>query len=335
MVSANLLPQRCGIILAGGDGKRLQPFIRRMLGVNLPKQYVCFMGTRSMLEHTLDRAERLIPRERIFTVVARDHLRHLEVQRQIGKRLPHTWVLQPTNKETGPGILLPLMHLLKKYPNSTVAVFPSDHFILQEERFMAYVCRAFEAVEQVPTRIVFLAVEPTNADPEYGYILPEEGFADSSSLVRTVKTFVEKPAPPLARQVISLGGLWNTMVMVFRPEILLNLVAVSQPKLHRSFHRIFDALGTSRESFVIEKSYRKMEPVNFSKDLLEGFDLHSRSQLFVVRMKGVFWSDWGSEDRVLSVLEGHEYLDGVLSGLSLEAERRKLPAPDGRLQAIS
>jgi mannose-1-phosphate guanylyltransferase len=127
MTPAHLLPQRCGIILAGGDGKRLRPFIRRMLGVDLPKQYVCFMGTRSMLEHTLDRAARLIPLERIFTVVARDHLRFHEVQRQLGKIFPHSCVFQPANKETGPGLLLPLMHLLK---HCLIRPWPSSLLII-------------------------------------------------------------------------------------------------------------------------------------------------------------------------------------------------------------
>jgi mannose-1-phosphate guanylyltransferase len=334
MTPAHLLPQRCGIILAGGDGKRLRPFIRRMLGVDLPKQYVCFMGTRSMLEHTLDRAAHLIPLERIFTVVARDHLRFHEVQRQLGKIFPHSCVFQPANKETGPGLLLPLMHLLKHCPNSTVAVFPSDHFILQEERFTAYVRLAFEAVEQCPSKFVFLGVEPTDIETEYGYIIPEERDSCGRYPVQAVKAFIEKPEPKIAEKAIALGGLWNTMVMVFRPEILLNLIALSQPGLHRSFQRIFKALGTPCESFVIERNYRSMAPVNFSRDLLEGFDLHSRNQLSVVPMNGVFWSDWGSEDRVLSVLERHRYLDGFLSGISLEGARHKLPVEDGSLQAI-
>ncbi len=69
------------------------------------------IGTRSMLEHTFSRAEQLIPQERIVTVMARDHLKYLEVQRQISERPPRTIVLQPMNIETGPGLLLPLMHL--------------------------------------------------------------------------------------------------------------------------------------------------------------------------------------------------------------------------------
>jgi mannose-1-phosphate guanylyltransferase len=34
-----------GIILAGGDGRRLQPFIRAYLGSDRPKQYCTFFGS--------------------------------------------------------------------------------------------------------------------------------------------------------------------------------------------------------------------------------------------------------------------------------------------------
>ena len=51
----------CGIVLAGGEGKRLQPFIKSLGKGTLPKQYVNFIGNRSMLEHTLKRAEKLMP----------------------------------------------------------------------------------------------------------------------------------------------------------------------------------------------------------------------------------------------------------------------------------
>jgi mannose-1-phosphate guanylyltransferase len=56
-----------GLVLAGGEGKRLEDYVRQLRGECLPKQYVNFIGTRSMLEHTLDRAERLIRRNRIMT----------------------------------------------------------------------------------------------------------------------------------------------------------------------------------------------------------------------------------------------------------------------------
>jgi mannose-1-phosphate guanylyltransferase len=78
---------RCGIVLAAGEGKRLQPFIRRLRGDSLPKQYVNFTGTRSLLQHTFLRAEKLISRERLFTVVSQDHLNFPEVTRQLSNRV--------------------------------------------------------------------------------------------------------------------------------------------------------------------------------------------------------------------------------------------------------
>ena len=44
------------IVLAGGDGERTKEFIRRWLGYEKPKQYCTFVGSRSMFQHTLDRA---------------------------------------------------------------------------------------------------------------------------------------------------------------------------------------------------------------------------------------------------------------------------------------
>jgi mannose-1-phosphate guanylyltransferase len=323
MKTSDCKPHRCGVVLAGGDGKRLRPFVHKLLGFELPKQYVSFTGNRSMLEHTFDRAEQLIPPECLYTVVARDHLRHPEVRRQLSGRIPHTVVVQPMNRETGPGLLLPLAHLLLRHPNSTVAVFPSDHFILQEDLFAAFVQQAFEEVERYSSKIVFLGVEPTEAEPEYGYILPENQYLDSESHVKRVKTFIEKPDPRRAAQVISLGALWNTMTMVFKPEYFMHLVYLSAPTLHRSFQTIFRVLKTSGESSAVEEIYREMQPVNLSKDLLENFDMHSRDQLFAISMKDLLWSDWGSEQRILSVVNTLKYMDSLPNGFPLDEFRNQ------------
>lgn len=38
---------RYGVVLAGGDGRRLEPFVNRVRGDSLPKQYLTFVGSRS------------------------------------------------------------------------------------------------------------------------------------------------------------------------------------------------------------------------------------------------------------------------------------------------
>ena len=118
---------RCAIVLSGGIGARLRHVVSRICGYDLPKQYVNFIGKRSMLEHTFQRAQSLIPCERLFTVITRFHLNFSEVLRQIGGRPPDTVIVQPENKDTAPGVLLPLIYLYKRFPNASVALFPSDH----------------------------------------------------------------------------------------------------------------------------------------------------------------------------------------------------------------
>ena len=49
-------PRPIALVLAAGDGVRLQAFTERWFGTPRPKQYCTFVGTRSMLDHTLDRA---------------------------------------------------------------------------------------------------------------------------------------------------------------------------------------------------------------------------------------------------------------------------------------
>ena len=46
-----------GIVLAGGEGSRIQHFLKEEFGLERPKQYCAILGNRSMLRHTIERAE--------------------------------------------------------------------------------------------------------------------------------------------------------------------------------------------------------------------------------------------------------------------------------------
>jgi len=302
---------RCGVILAAGDGKRLQPLIQRLRGDALPKQYVSFIGRRSMLEHTFDRVEKVVPCERIFTVVSADHRIYPAVARQLSGRPKGTVIVQPENKDTGPGVLLPLMHVAKRYPDCAVAVFPSDHFILEEELFMSHVRFAFQVVERNPSLLVLLGIEPSEPEPEYGYVLPRgngNGNGNSPGLsIRRVSRFIEKPDRDAARDLIFRGGLWNTMVMVFRVKTLLDIVREVEPELFASFEEIFNAIGTRKEKSTVRAVYQRLRPVNFSRGILEALPRFRPSCLSVLAVHDVLWSDWGLPRSIETVLRktGH------------------------------
>lgn len=154
-----------GIVLAGGEGRRLQRFIRLRYRSDRPKQYCAFIGTRSMLRHTIDRAERVVAPHRLLIVVNHPHLPY--AQKELRDRPSGTVIVQPYNRETLAGILLPLLHVHRRNPEAAVAVFPSDHFILKEDCFVACVEDAATFVAESPGLLVLLGAEPDR--PEVGY----------------------------------------------------------------------------------------------------------------------------------------------------------------------
>ena len=320
-----------GLVLAAGDGKRLQNYVRHTHGVDLPKQFVNFVGQRSMLEHTFDRAERLIPPKRILTIVGQHHLRHGEVRRQLAQRASENMIVQPDNKETGPGIFLPLMHLYKRSPAAIVAVFPSDHFILEEERFMDHVELAAGAISHDASSIALLAMEADAPEVEYGYIVPRsEPNRISLWGTRGAARFVEKPNSALAREIVKAGGLWNTMIMVFKVRTLLEMLRTLYPTVYRQFVRIFDAIGTPAEMETVEAVYQLLEPMNFSKGFLEKVADVYPDAISVLPVLQVFWSDLGSPQRIAQVrefLEQRAARNAELKGKPAPAREKALKLP--------
>ena len=95
------------LVLAGGDGTRLQPLTRLIAGAPIPKQYCRIIGSRSLLEATLARVAPLVPPERMLAIVNRGHM---ELARPQLATIPGANVLvQPRNLDTGPGILVSLL----------------------------------------------------------------------------------------------------------------------------------------------------------------------------------------------------------------------------------
>ncbi|TMA37761.1 MAG: hypothetical protein E6J79_09245 [Deltaproteobacteria bacterium] len=127
------------LVLAGGDGTRLQELTRLISGAPIPKQYCRILGDRSLLEATFARIAALVPRERRLVIVNRGHLEL--AWPQLAAVPARNVVVQPENRDTGPGVLLSLLALARRQPHATVALFPSDHHVGDERRFRTHVAR--------------------------------------------------------------------------------------------------------------------------------------------------------------------------------------------------
>jgi mannose-1-phosphate guanylyltransferase len=291
-------PDTYAIVLAGGNGTRMEDFVYQVYGCRHPKQYVAFTGKRSMIQHTLDRVEMLIPRGKILVVVDSKHRDIIDVQ--LKERPPETVIFQPHNRETAPGVLLPLASIYKNDPESMVVIFPADHFILEEERFMEHVRFARRAVQLFPDKIALLGIQPDTPEIEYGWIQPGERVPGLNGIeISRVERFHEKPDSAAAGEFFKQGYLWNTLVMVARCSTLWNLALEALPGMRDHFKKILNAFGTSREQEVVRQEYQNMGKATISHSVLEKYP----SRLLIARVNDVFWSDWGNGPRVLETLK--------------------------------
>jgi len=283
-----------GVILAGGEGKRLRPFLRYVQGTERPKQFCAIIGTRSMLRHTVDRARWLIPAERTVIVVTAGHRPF--VAGDLVAEPPRILLEQPRNRDTAPGILLPLLAILRRDPEARVVLFPSDHFVLEEGRFMTHVAEAVAAIGRAPDRVALLGIAPEHPGPGYGWI--EAGAPLGGSPLLEVRRFWEKPDAAMARRLFARGCLLNTFVMVAAARRLWDLTREFLPDLAARFERIHRAWESPRREAVLRDEYAAMRPGNFSREVLE----RDAGRLAVLPVQEVLWSDWGEPARVVETV---------------------------------
>lgn len=283
--------QRSAIILAGGDGRRLRALTRRIAGADLPKQFCRVMGRKTLLEETLERALLAVPGERIFTAVNRAHERFYAPL--LGADSANV-VAQPENRGTAPAILYSLMRLAGSAPASTVALFPSDHYVNDAGEFVAHVMAAFAAVDERPELTILLGMAPNGPERGYGWIEPG-GRVEAEVPVFKVQRFIEKPDDETALRLWRSGALWNSFVMVSRASSLLGMFMMVLPQLFAAFNLVRPAMGTIFERASIERLYADLDEINFSEAVLAKSPLN----LAVLPVTGIEWSDLGDPRRVV------------------------------------
>lgn len=285
------------IVLAGGEGERVKPLVQRWLGRHRPKQYCTFVGTRSMFQHTVDRAARLTVPSKTVVVAAKGH--EPEVRTQLLGRLVEKVLWQPANRDTAAGVFLPLTYVRACDSDAMVVLFPSDHFVYPETRFLSQVRQAVEAAERSP-RLVLLGVQPDRLELEYGWIEPASELTDgySAKPARSVSAFLEKPDPLRADEAMRNGALWNTLVLAARADVLWELGKRCFGGLLEKFERLGDEIGGPREAEVLEQIYADMPQDNFSAGLLQ----RRPDAVAVMELENVLWSDWGKPERIAETL---------------------------------
>ena len=287
------------VVLAGGEGVRLRPLVRRVCGDERPKQFVPLLGPRTLLRQTLDRVGLVTPPERTVVVGLESQGRYLAGEFAEGPG-PHL-LKQPADRGTAAAVLFAAEWIEARNPGATVVFLPSDHFIPEEGEFMERVAEVARFVERQPEWMVLLGAEPTEPETEYGWIEPGESVgAAGAGPVYRIRRFQEKPSNEVAEGLFTKGCLWNTFVFVARASVVLAAGRECVPSMADRLARLSAFWGTEHERWAIRQAYALAPTANFSRSILEACS----QPLAVVKMPGLTWCDLGSPGRVLKTMAG-------------------------------
>jgi mannose-1-phosphate guanylyltransferase len=281
------------LVLAGGEGSRLHGLTRNAHGVAVPKQFCSLRGGPSLLQEALQRAAAVAPMQRVCAIVANQHRQWWTPI--LGYLPENNLIVQPQNRGTAHGILLPLLRIAARDPDATVVMLPADHYLRDEDVMIESLRHAAELASEDADSIYLLGIEPDGVDTELGYILPLSRSRDKAA---QVVRFIEKPTETQARGLIDRGALWNAFIMAASVRSLLRLFDA----------RFNNTIAAMRgfEGATLEHVYERLSSIDFSRDVLEG----KESVLKVLPVPHCGWSDLGTPKRIGLTLESIQ-ADGV------------------------
>jgi mannose-1-phosphate guanylyltransferase len=292
--------QPWAIVLAGGEGVRLRPLVRKFFGDDRPKQFVPLLGSTSLFRQTLARVALLLPAGRIVVVTQAHHAGYIARDLAEFPGTPRV-LFQPADRGTGTAVLFAAHWIHQRDPQSTVAVFPADHFIRDDAVFMAHTAELMAFVRRHPERLVLLGARATEPDPDYGWIKPGERLGESADgPIYRVQAFWEKPGLAPARGYLAADWLWNTFVFVTPLATLLHLGRSMLPTIDERLARIGAFAGTEHETWAIRQAYGLVPTWDFSRSVLQ----ECPPCLAVSKLPPIAWSDLGTPKRVLQVIGG-------------------------------
>ena len=275
------------MILAGGSGTRFWPRSRRARA----KQVLALDGERSMIQQTVERLKPLASLAKTW-IITNEFLAG-EIADQL-PGLPEAHIVrEPVARNTAPACGLAAFIIERDNPDAVLGVFPSDHVIADEPRFLKALQKGI-ALAAAGDNIVVLGIEPSRPETGYGYIETGEYTKDDAAL--HVRRFIEKPNQMRAEEFVAAGNYyWNSGMFLWSARTLANAVREHLPETAPLLEGIAAAYGTAKFEQVFRELYPKCENISVDYAVLEPRSAKGERASHLYCLPAEFtWNDLGS-----------------------------------------
>lgn len=225
------------IILAGGVGSRFWPLSRE----EEPKQFLNLCSSRPMIEETIDRIRRLIPKNNIY--IATNKIYHQKIKDCLKKMniSQRNLFFEPQARNTLAPIAKLTKNIYDKDKDSIILVLPCDHYIKNKSRFLKVLNKAISIAKR--GHIVTLGITPDRPQTGYGYIKVKSKQKDFYAIDK----FIEKPDCFRAKKFIEdRRYYWNAGIFIFRADIMLEEIKKFVPQDFKLIIKIRDKKSLNR-----------------------------------------------------------------------------------------
>ncbi|MBC7912793.1 MAG: mannose-1-phosphate guanylyltransferase [Pyrinomonadaceae bacterium] len=269
------------VIMAGGIGSRFWPISRAAH----PKQFIDILGTgKTLIQNTYERFLKIVPAENIF-IVTNENYTDL-VQQQLPD-IDRSQILgEPVMRNTAPCIAYACHKINMLNPEASIVVAPSDHLILNTERFVEDIKNSLEAASRNDC-LITLGIKPSRPDTGYGYIQFTEQTLDND--FHKVKTFTEKPNLELAKTFVQSGEfLWNAGIFVWSVTSILKAFETYLPEMNDIFKDGAAVYNTKDEHGFIQNAYYQCTNISIDYGIME------KAESVYILPTDFGWSDLGT-----------------------------------------
>jgi mannose-1-phosphate guanylyltransferase/mannose-6-phosphate isomerase len=272
------------VILCGGSGTRLWPMSRG----GYPKQYLKLTSELTLVQQTASRLHELdgvappivvTNNEQRFLVA--EQLRQIDIQ-------PSSIVLEPVGRNTAPAIAVAAHLAMLEMHDALLLVLPSDHVILNEEKFLELARSASHIAAD--NFLVTFGIEPATAHTGYGYIRSGAAISEQARAYQ-VDAFVEKPDAATAGRFIEQGGYyWNSGMFMLKASTYLDELRLHAPEIAQQSALALE-LAKQDNDFVRldDGAFRQCPNVSVDYAVMEHTD-HAA----VIAAADLGWNDIGS-----------------------------------------